>query len=441
MRRAGQRLRITAQLTGVRDGRTLWSERYDRELADVFAIQDEIARTIVDTLARDAAPGPRRPRRRCATPRTSRPTSCTSRAATAWNRRTQAAIAEGIRYFEAAIAEDAGYALAYTGLADSYALQLDYRGAPVREGFERARAEARHALALDETLAEAHTSLAWVTFIYDWDWPLAGPALPPRDRAQSPLLRRPAVALVVPDRDGAHGARHRRGTAGDRARPRLGLDPAEHGLAALLRPPARAGARAAAPRPGDESHRRGEPPAPRAHLPAASASGTRRRRRSARRIAISESPALAEAGLGAVAAARGRPEEARAILAELDARRRDAYVSPVAFVMVHSGPRRGRPRFEWLDRRLRGTARVARLSQRRAAARRPARRSALPPAGGADASGVMHPIVTEADLALLSPRRSPCSTSTVRSARRAAWRTRRCSRSGGCATCRSSWSM
>jgi hypothetical protein len=66
----------------------------------------------------------------------------------AWNRRTQASITEGIRFFEAAIAEDADYALAYTGLADSYALQLDYRGSPVQEGFERARAEARRALEL-----------------------------------------------------------------------------------------------------------------------------------------------------------------------------------------------------------------------------------------------------------------------------------------------------
>ena len=63
-----------------------------------------------------------------------------------------------------------GYALAYSGLADSYALDLDYRGAPVIEGMERAKAEARKAIELDETLAEAHTSLGWVTFIYDWDW-------------------------------------------------------------------------------------------------------------------------------------------------------------------------------------------------------------------------------------------------------------------------------
>src|SRR5215218_9109448 len=172
VRRAGNRIRITARLTSVRDGRTLWSERYDRELADVFAIQDEIARTIVDTLRATLLQdlGDTTPVRYTANLKAYQ---LYLKGRYSWNRRTPAAVAEGIRYFEAAIAEDAGYALAYTGLADSYALQIDYRGAPVREGLERARAEAQRALALDETLAEAHTSLAWVTFIYDWDWPSA----------------------------------------------------------------------------------------------------------------------------------------------------------------------------------------------------------------------------------------------------------------------------
>src|SRR3954464_5784367 len=172
VRQAGNRLRITVQLSSVRDARTLWSERYDREMADVFAIQDEIAQTIVRTL-RTTLLGDIG---------TTTPVRYTENVKAYnlylkgrfwWNRRTQADIAEGLRYFEQAIAEDPGYALAYTGLADSYALDLDYRGVPVAEGMERAKAMARKAIALDETLAEAHTSLAWVTFIYDWNWPAA----------------------------------------------------------------------------------------------------------------------------------------------------------------------------------------------------------------------------------------------------------------------------
>jgi TolB-like protein len=169
VRRWGSRLRVTAQLTDVRHGRTLWSERYDRELADVFALQDEIARTIVDTLRATLLGdiGDPVPVRYTANPRAYQ---LYLRGRHAWNRRTPASIAEGIRYFEAAIAEDPGYALAYTGLSDSYALQIDYRGSPVHEGLERARAEAQRALALDETLAEAHTSLAYVKHRFDWDW-------------------------------------------------------------------------------------------------------------------------------------------------------------------------------------------------------------------------------------------------------------------------------
>lgn len=172
VRRAGDRLRITAQLTSTEDGQLLWSERYDRTLEDVFTIQEEIARTIVDTLratsfADLAEPAPKRYTR-----------SVTAyglylKGRYAWNKRTQEAITEAIRCFEAAIAEDPGYAPAYTGLADSYALQLDYRSVPVAEGFARAREYARKALELDDTLAEAHASLAWTLFIYDWDWDAA----------------------------------------------------------------------------------------------------------------------------------------------------------------------------------------------------------------------------------------------------------------------------
>jgi serine/threonine-protein kinase len=80
---------------------------------------------------------------------------------------------EAVRFFEQAIAEDPEFALAYTGLADAYAQHVDYRAMPVAEGLGRARAEAEKAIALDDSLAEAHTSLAWVHFIYDWDWAAA----------------------------------------------------------------------------------------------------------------------------------------------------------------------------------------------------------------------------------------------------------------------------
>ena len=77
---------------------------------------------------------------------------------------------EAIAFFEAAIREDDKYALAWSGLADAHAIGVDYRTEPVEIGFRKAKELARKALELDNSLAEAHTSLAWVTFIHDWDW-------------------------------------------------------------------------------------------------------------------------------------------------------------------------------------------------------------------------------------------------------------------------------
>ena len=247
-----------------------------------------------------------------------------------------------------AIAEDAGYALAYTGLADSYALQLDYRGAPVREGFERARAEAQRALALDETLAEAHTSLAWVTFIYDWDWPLAG------QHFRRAIELNPRYSVARQWHSWFQVAMGHTELAIAEGRQAIALDPASVSIRRSLgwlyyyaRQPDLAFEqlrRAVAMNPtAEENHRL----LGLTYLHVGQWDEAAAAFREAR--TISESPALAEAGLGAVAAARGRPEEARAILAELEARRRDAYVSPVALVMVYSALGDADRAFEWLD--------------------------------------------------------------------------------------------
>ena len=169
VRRSGDNLRITAQLTSTDDGRLVWSERYDRKLDDVFAVQDDICRTIVAKLRSTSFADV------VTTPADHHTDNVEAyglylRGRYAWNKRTFEDVNEGIKYFEQAIALDPSYALAFTGLADSYALHIDYRNVPVHEGFEHAKLYARKAIELDDTLAEAHASLAWSLFIYDWDW-------------------------------------------------------------------------------------------------------------------------------------------------------------------------------------------------------------------------------------------------------------------------------
>jgi serine/threonine-protein kinase len=170
VRRSGDNLRITVQLTSTEDGRLMWSERYDRKLHDVFAIQDEIARTIVTTLRSTSSfadLAPTTPNRHTENVQAY---GLYLRGRYAWNKRTSEGVYEGIRYFEEAIALDPTYALAYTGLADSYSLHIDYRNVPVHEGHQKAKFYAKKAIALDDSLAEAHASLAWSLFVYDWEW-------------------------------------------------------------------------------------------------------------------------------------------------------------------------------------------------------------------------------------------------------------------------------
>ena len=347
VRRAGNRLRITAQLSGIAEGRMLWSERYDRELQDAFEIQDEIARTIVttlrSTLLRDLGDAP--PVRYTANPTAYH---LYLKGRYWWNRRTQGAIAEGIKYFERAIEEDAGYALAYTGLSDSYALQLDYRGAPVREGMERARELAQRALALDETLAEAHTSLAWVTFVYDWDWPAAAA------RFRRAIELNPTYSVARQWHSWFLTAMGRAEASLVEGRMATDLDPASvsirrsmgwlHYYARQPRESLEHLRRALAMNPtAEENHRLLGLSYLQLGLHDESAAAFREA------VASSESPVLATAGLGLVAAARGRMTEARGVLEGLYAEARERYITPVAFAMLHAGLGQPDEAFEWLD--------------------------------------------------------------------------------------------
>ena len=172
VRRAGSRLRVTAQLIDAADGYHLWSETYDRQLADVFELQDELSRCIAKTLRPKlvgAASGPLV----VAATTSLEAYTLYLQGRFFWNKRTLEGHRRGIGFFEQALTLDPGYALAYTGLADCWSmLAFDYvGGTPPREGMPKAKVAAERALALDDTLAEAHSPLAVVEMLYDWDWP------------------------------------------------------------------------------------------------------------------------------------------------------------------------------------------------------------------------------------------------------------------------------
>lgn len=171
VRKAGDRLRITAQLVNAEDGCHLWSEGYDREMADVFAVQEQIAQNVVDRLKLTVTELPRGPLTRQHTDNP-RAYHLYLKGRFYWLRRYHGGLQAALEHFQQAIEEDAGYALAHTGVADAYAIIGFYSFQKPRLAFAKARAAAERALAIDPDLPEAHTSLALIN-LGDWAWPQA----------------------------------------------------------------------------------------------------------------------------------------------------------------------------------------------------------------------------------------------------------------------------
>jgi serine/threonine protein kinase/tetratricopeptide (TPR) repeat protein len=172
VRRAGRRLRVTAQLIDVADGFLLWSDTFDRELEDVFAIQDEISRAIVGALKVKLFGSQQQVLVKPATDDLEAYTLYL-KGRLFWNRRTEQALWQGLEYFQRAIARDPAFAQAHAGVADSYAILGFYSALPPTEAFPKAKAAALEALANDPALAEAHPTLAYVAMYHDWDWAAA----------------------------------------------------------------------------------------------------------------------------------------------------------------------------------------------------------------------------------------------------------------------------
>jgi TolB-like protein/Flp pilus assembly protein TadD len=165
----GDNLAISAELVDARDNSHIWGQQYTRDPADLFTLQNDLTREITTAL-RMRLTGDEE--KRMAKTYTANPEAYRLylQGRYWWNKRTEEGLNKGIDYFQQAIAKDPTYALAYAGLADSYSILSDYGFVAPNEAYPKAKEAALKALQLDETLAEAHTSLGYVKTVYDWDW-------------------------------------------------------------------------------------------------------------------------------------------------------------------------------------------------------------------------------------------------------------------------------
>jgi TolB-like protein/DNA-binding winged helix-turn-helix (wHTH) protein/Flp pilus assembly protein TadD len=172
--RSGDRVRITAQLIRVPADEQMWAQSYEGELRDTLALQSKVAQDIAEQIRATLS---RRQQAALQKPRTVSPDAYEDylKGRYFWNKRTGDGLKKAIDYFSRAVEADPNYAEAYSGLADSYALAGDwlYEVLPPQEAFRQARAAATRALALDDTLGAAHTSLAFALDLYAWDWAAA----------------------------------------------------------------------------------------------------------------------------------------------------------------------------------------------------------------------------------------------------------------------------
>jgi len=172
VRKLGQRLRVSAQLVSASDGYCLWSQRFDGEIKDVFEIQDEIAQQIANALKtrlnRDAQPILLKRRTENV-----KAYDLYLRGRFQWNKRSGEGLHRSLEYFELALAQDSGYAPAYSGIADYHIAVASWALATPTDTWPKAKEAAERALAIDDTLAEAHASMGTIRMWYEWNWSAA----------------------------------------------------------------------------------------------------------------------------------------------------------------------------------------------------------------------------------------------------------------------------
>ena len=172
VQRAGGRVRISAQLIDARADRHLWARSYERDLLNVLTLQDDVAQAIANELKLTLTS---HEQLRLASSRPVDPEAYEAYLKGRYysSKRTEKEVKKSIEYFQQAINRDPNYASAYSGTADAYAL-LGYRGnLPSNEALSKGKTAALRAVELDDSLAEAHASLAFIAETHEWDWPTA----------------------------------------------------------------------------------------------------------------------------------------------------------------------------------------------------------------------------------------------------------------------------
>lgn len=168
----GDSLLVSTELVDVRDNKQLWGEQYERKVADLLAMQRDIAREITTNL-RPRLSGEEQNRAVKHYTENAEAYQLYLKGRFYWNKRTEESYQKAIEYFRQAIERDPNYALAYTGLADCYSFLSSQGIRPPRDVFPLAKDAALKAIEIDNSLSEAHTSLAYVKLYYDWDWAAA----------------------------------------------------------------------------------------------------------------------------------------------------------------------------------------------------------------------------------------------------------------------------
>lgn len=166
---AGDNLRVTARISNVQDGRQIWSEIYNRKMADMFSIQDDIAKSIVTALKIKLLGEKGAPLVKNYTENLEA-YSLYLQGRNFWNKRGEAELVKSVEYFEKAIEIDPNYALAYAGLGDAYYILGNNGFWPAEKAYPQAKAAVFRALEIDDKLAEAHATLGSIMSDYEWDF-------------------------------------------------------------------------------------------------------------------------------------------------------------------------------------------------------------------------------------------------------------------------------